>query len=75
MLAASTEDWAVVQLCGFVLRMKTGTSLKLITLLLQHNTFNSQSSTSFVPFLEISLKVEEMKIKNRTGIKIHVAFM
>ena len=49
MLAASTEDWAVIQLCGFVLSMKTGTNLKLITLLLQHNTFNSQSLTSFAP--------------------------
>ena len=29
--------------------MKTGTNLKLITLLLQHNTFNSQSLTSFAP--------------------------
>ena len=49
MLAASTEDWAVVQLCGFVLSMKTGTNLNLITLLLQHNTFNYQSLTSFAP--------------------------
>ena len=49
MVAASTEDWAVIQLCGFVLSMKTGTNLKLITLLLQHNTFNSQSLTSFAP--------------------------
>ena len=39
----------VIQLCGFVLSMKTGTNLKLITLLLQHNTFNSQSLTSFAP--------------------------
>ena len=49
MVATSTEDWAVIQLCGFVLSMKTGTNLKLITLLLQHNTFNSQSLTSFAP--------------------------